>query len=370
MSSSDELDEIQLAQLAFERSPFGELPIDEAWDLQISQPEWMLDKLIPAKSVGMIYGPSNSGKSHLLCDIIAAQVMGKTEWQGIPIQPGAVVLFTESIGHIKARLRAYIDQHGGEPVYPLWVLPSMSIETRDIRFLIMWLDMLPQKVVHLAFDTVATSFSFEENDNREASSLIRRLEDVLSAMHEQSCITLVHHTSKASEGHSARGASALIGNIDFSWHVQYDKKAGLTIANWEKDRWRLFSGVSRWSGTMHRVPVQFTNASAEMAILEWAEYSEEAQELTQQLQAEGRLIAMKRELDDAIDATREPFILTARGARVPNGLNKFVWPESMRRPADTKMLREYLIDTRETEPVYNRSGNEIGVIIGVKKVYK
>lgn len=366
MSNSDELDELQLAQLAFERSPFGEIPIDQPWDLQVQQPEWMLDKLIPARSIGMIYGPSNSGKSHLLCDIIVAQVMGESHWQGIPIEPGPVVLFTESIGHMKARLRAYIAEHGGEPKYPLWVLPSMTLETRDIRFLIMWLDMLPDKVVHLAFDTVATSFSFEENDNREASALLRRLEDVLGALKDKGCITLVHHTSKASEGRSARGASALIGNIDWSINVQWDKQTQQTIAGWEKDRWRLVDRSPQWAGRMRKVDVEFVNGSASMGILEWEDWSDEMQQVMRDLERESRVAVIKTKVDEMIAIAGERPTIANAGCKLPPGANAMTWPKEW--SSDVEMIREYIRDEFDVEPVFNRAGREVGfAVLGREK---
>lgn len=366
MSNSGEFDELQLAQLAFERSPFGDIPIDQPWDLQVEQPEWMLDKLIPAKSIGMIYGPSNSGKSHLLCDILVAQVMGKTEWQGIPIQPGPVVLFTESIGHMKARLRAYIAEHGGEPVYPMWVLPSMTLQTVDIRFLIMWLDMLPEKVIHLAFDTVATSFSFEENDNREASALLRRLEDALGALHERGAITLVHHTSKASEGRSARGASALIGNIDWSINVMWDKETEQTIANWEKDRWRLVEEAPQWAGKMRRVEVKFVNGTASMAILDWESWSREMQQVMRDLERESKIRDMKRQVDEMIrDAGERPAVANS-GCKLPPGSNVLTWPKEWSSEVET--IRSYIRDEYDIEPVFNRAGREVGfAVLGRQK---
>jgi len=65
---------------------------NEPWDWSVRQPEWMLDRLVPAGSIGMIYGPSNSGKSHLICDMLVAILKGKPHWQGIPIKTGPVVL--------------------------------------------------------------------------------------------------------------------------------------------------------------------------------------------------------------------------------------------------------------------------------------
>lgn len=347
-----------------QEGPFAKISA-EPWDWRVRQPEWMLDRLVPAGSIGMIYGPSNSGKSHLVCDIIASMVAGRGDWQGIPMRCGDVVMFSESIGHIRARLKAYLGDR--EPEHDLYSLPTMALELPMIFFLAEWLKKLPRKPMLIVFDTLATMFAFEENDNREASRLIKALEElILPLIDPLGAIIILHHTSKVSEGKTARGASALIGNIDFSWNVQFDKKAELTIAQWEKDRWRLFTGCTRWAGKMRRVPVEFENASAEMSILDWSEYSEEVEEMAKTLETEGRMQQRKADLERMILANQQnrPFVANPR-CKPPVGFAHVNFPKEWSR--DAEALRQWLRDEWRTEPVYSRSGNEVGIeVLGRK----
>ena len=93
----------------------------------------------------------------------------------------------------------------------------------------------------------------EENDNKEASRLIKMIEaHVVPMLDVCGCVVIVHHTSKASEGRSARGASALIGNIDWSINVQWEKDIEKTVARWDKDRWRIIDHSPQWAGQGHR----------------------------------------------------------------------------------------------------------------------
>lgn len=299
MSDFDVLASRMIDVQKVQAGPFAEIST-EPWDWIVREPAWMLEKLIPAKSVGMIYGPSNSGKSHLMCDLIAAMIAGETEWQGIPITPGDVILFSESIGHIRSRMKAYL---GDRPRrFNLYSLPTMSLGLEHIESMGEWIQELTGTPMAVFFDTTATMFSFEENDNREASKLIKSLEDyVLPAIDARGTICLAHHTSKMSEGRSARGASALIGNIDYSINVTYDKKLNLTLANWEKDRWRLVDSPPVWQGAMYRVPVEFENGSMDMSILDWKPFDEAAAELVERFDEEQKNESIREDIMAVID---------------------------------------------------------------------
>ncbi|MEK9555992.1 MAG: AAA family ATPase, partial [Gammaproteobacteria bacterium] len=187
------------------------------WDFQVTLPQFQLGKLIPARSIGMLFGPSNSGKSHLICDIIRAHLQGDTQWQEHDLTPGDVVMFSESIGHIQARLKAYVTHAGRAVKNNIYLNPTQGFETVQVESLGVWIESLDKPPMMIVFDTLATAFQFEENDNKEASRLIKMIEDhIVPKLDPCGCVVIVHHTSKASEGRSARGASALIGNIDWS----------------------------------------------------------------------------------------------------------------------------------------------------------
>ena len=348
----------------YQASKISKFDPNKPWDFKIRQPEWMLDKLIPARSIGMVYGPSNSGKSHIICDIIANMIHGNTEWQGIPIKPGNVVMFSESLGHIQARMKAYVTNIEGELQFGLYSLPNLALDTRDIDLVEAWLMSMEHAPMMAIFDTLATAFAFDENDNREASKLIAALEErILPLLDPAGTIILAHHTSKMSEGKSARGASALIGNIDYSINVLYDKKANLTIANWEKDRWRLVEEPPAWAGTMRRVPVEFENGSAEMSILDWEPYSQEAQDMAAQLADELQNDLIRKEVDDIVDGWQGEKYIHETGKRpaAPSGRVPVQFPHQY--DGKRREIYEHLRSTRKIEEVHNKNGVHTGFVI-------
>jgi hypothetical protein len=356
------MDDFEKYVQAFENSPFQGLGTGE-WDERVTMPEWMLDKLIPAGSIGMLFGPNNSGKSHLVCDLVVSMRNGHRQWQGHDLSSGPVVSFSESHGHIKARLKAYINHLGGRKVFPLYTHPTMSIEPSQIEFLAAWLRMLPQRPMMVIFDTLSTSFQLEENDNREAAKLMKLLEHhVLPAIDPLGCVLIVHHTSKVSEGRSARGASALVDNIDFSINVQWDKDIERTVAKWEKDRWRLIDQAPQWAGEPHKVPVEFTNGETEMMVLEWSEHSDEAKELAKELQKDMQMNEWKAAIKAQL--TNLPAYVHYPKHRVPDGHVPFVFPKEI--PSQQiPTLREWMEAEMEVKPAFSKRGKKCGFFVVV-----
>lgn len=335
------------------------------WDFQVTLPQFQLGKLIPARSIGMLFGPSNSGKSHLICDIIRAHLQGDTHWQGHDFTAGDIVMFSESIGHIQARLKAYVTHAGKAIKNNIYLNPTQGFETVQVESLGAWIESLDKPPMMIVFDTLATAFQFEENDNQEASRLIKMIEDhIVPKLDPCGCVVIVHHTSKASEGRSARGASALIGNIDWSVQVLWDKEVEKTVAKWEKDRWRLVEKSPQWAGDAFRVPVNFTNGQAEMMVVEWDNFSEEAIEATKQLKEDVKMDAAKAKVAEAIRLARKPlYIHTNRRARIPEGLVPFHLSEVVSNTKILNAMHDYVKDHFEVEIVFTAKGIECGYLV-------
>jgi len=355
---------------ALQREPFTKMSA-KPWDGAVTLPTWQLDHLIPQKSIGMLYGASNSGKSHLVCDYVVACINGDKEWHGQAMQPGAVVMFSESIGHIKARLKAYQKLHGKEQQHGLYLNPSMSFDRAHIHPLAMWLAGLEEAPMLMVFDTFSTSFGIEnENDNTEVAKLIKAIEEYLvPVMHPDGAIMIVHHTSKVSDGHTARGASALIGNIDWSIHVEWDKELGRTVATWAKDRWQLIEGQPQWAGHAERFPVEFSNGGHEMMVLAWERWSEEQTEAHKEIEREKKQDAIQSILVTELKRLGKPVYLHSESAKsAPAGYAKFNLAEAAGvSPKMTPELRQFLLDNYQAESVHNTKGDLTGYMVDINR---
>lgn len=342
------------------------------WEWQVNQPSWLMDKLIPGKSLGMVFGASNAGKSHWVCDLVMAMLEDQGEWLDYKIKGGAVVMFSESIGHIKARLQAYKNHRQSVIRHKLFLEDTKSFDLTDLELLRTWIEDLKERPRLLIFDTLATSFAFEENDNGEASTLVAGLEKICrDCLAEDATILIVHHTSKASNGLSARGASALIANVDWSVQCTWNEKLELTIVKWEKDRWRLLDKVPMWEGRSTKIPVFFRNADEpyEMRVLTWDEHDPLAVEAAEQLDrdrklvdAQGRIVeAIKNMINDKGSAVFQ----TNRRAHLPAAYKELQVSSAdlcskALQPAISDWVKDKL-DMFRREPVYTRTGIEVGI---------
>jgi len=364
-------DNLQAKAERYANSPFSQLR-DNGWDWSVTKPVWQLDRLIPAQSIGMVFGPSNSGKSHLVCDMVMATVRGDGKWQDREQHSGPVVMFSESLGHIKARMKAYQQLVGVEPRYPLHLHASMGTPLHQIDLMAEYLMGLDRPPVLLVFDTFSTSFDLGdagENDNSQVARLVKAMEsELLPCLDKRGSIMIVHHTSKASGGATARGASALVGNIDWSINVQWDKDMGRTVAKWDKDRWRLNDTNPIWGGEAERVEVEFTNGSYRMMALNWSEIDELAQEAAAQLErdqalSEGQLRLIHR-CREMIQANGWAFVRTNRRARVPQvmevgqvHISECI--EKALQPDLVAWARDKLAEF-DRETIYTKTGTDVG----------
>jgi RecA-family ATPase len=78
----------------------------------MAYPQWVIDGVLPAESVSMVYGPSGKGKSFWVLDM-AACVTTRRKWHGRAVRQGPVVYVAgEGTSGYGARLDAWEKRHG------------------------------------------------------------------------------------------------------------------------------------------------------------------------------------------------------------------------------------------------------------------
>ena len=55
---------------SFNTTPYNFIKLDELY-CQPLEIDWIIEDIMPSNSVGMIYGPSGSGKSHVILSMAA-----------------------------------------------------------------------------------------------------------------------------------------------------------------------------------------------------------------------------------------------------------------------------------------------------------
>ena len=97
---------------------------------EMAYPQWVIDQIIPAASVSMLYGKSGSGKSFWGLDWALPVSSGKGKWNGRAVKQGPVVYVAgEGKSGYAARIQAWEKQNKmqrGE--FGLYTRPVRSVE--------------------------------------------------------------------------------------------------------------------------------------------------------------------------------------------------------------------------------------------------
>jgi len=206
----------------------------------MAYPQWVIDGIIPAESVSMVYGPSGKGKSFWQLDQAACVATGR-KWNGRAVQQGPVVYVAgEGKSGYKARLEAWERQHRvradnfwlyDEPVR-LWSRDGNRNSMARFIDEVNGANIRPRYIV---LDTLATCLGgANENDNGHMRELLDSAEEL--GRQWDSAITLVHHAGKSESSRTPRGAQALADGVAMHAYMHGDGRTwGVLDCTKQKD---------------------------------------------------------------------------------------------------------------------------------------
>lgn len=202
--------------------------------LSLPDPKYLIDKHVPERGVGLLYGAPGTGKSFITLDAALSLAFGFTSWQGSPInvsEPVSVVyLAGEGAPGYKTRAMAWMQERG---------IPREEWGTERFRLVDESIDFMKpedvEKVVRsvrvqtntrvalIVVDTVSTVIpGADENLQKDMTLFVRACRALERAF---SCpVWGVHHTNK---GGDMRGSSVFEGAGDFIFKL--DRKKGERI---------------------------------------------------------------------------------------------------------------------------------------------
>ena len=215
------LELVRMVQGAEKYQPKPEAPLDLAhyWRTVPELGEstknirWLVKNLIPADSMGMIFGASGTFKSFLALDLCLSVANGLS-WTGRKTETGPVCyMAAEGGAGIYKRIIAW--QNGVEPpsnfrVCTIPILLSAREEIAALRQSIIALPEIPKLIV---IDTLSQTFAGDENSSSDIATYLRMINsEIREPFH--ATVIVIHHS-----GHSAserpRGSSAITANVDF-----------------------------------------------------------------------------------------------------------------------------------------------------------
>ena len=197
--------------------PFPLLTADDL--LRLPPPSWLIDGLLPASGLSVLYGASGAGKSFLALDWSLCVATG-LPWHGHRTEPRWVVyVAAEGRAGLGARYRAWSEARGRPDARRVRFLAE-AVNLRDgaqVERVRRTLASLPERPGLLVVDTMArTMVGGDENAARDVGEFVAAVD----ALRAADSALIVHHTGK--NGAEERGSSALRAAADLMAKVQRD----------------------------------------------------------------------------------------------------------------------------------------------------
>jgi len=196
---------------------------------------WTVKHVIPAASVGMLFGGSGTFKSFIALDA-ALHVVHGLPWLGrITQQAPVLYIAAEGGAGLWTRIHAWHKARGlkwGD--VPFYVVPAALNLAEDAWRVVDAAQALGVCPAMVIVDTLSQTYAGEENSANEMAAYLRELGSRFRDLW-QCAVLLVHHT-----GHQAterpRGSSAIRSNVDFLLGVFRDEKEMLATVTSVKQK--------------------------------------------------------------------------------------------------------------------------------------
>jgi len=198
-------------------------PLTLAELLAMPPKEWLIDQLLGAGDLGMLYGPPGSGKTFIVIDLLFAACLGRRFAMRFDVPRPLVVAYCagEGVSGLPARFAAAAEHYGVDCLPNLTVFDTapqlFSADSTDKigQFIAEWEQRqeegLAKPLDLLVIDTMhSATIGADENS---AQDMGRVLGMARAAIKRLGCtVLLLHHSNKA--GTAERGSSALRGALD------------------------------------------------------------------------------------------------------------------------------------------------------------
>lgn len=183
---------------------------------------WRIHGVLPAEGIGAVYGPSASGKSFLLLDLLGAVARG-APWFDYQMTEACAVTYlaAEGVQGIPQRVRAHEQRHGKLPANFRAILTGLDLRSADDRAeLVRAIKAEGQAGGIVVFDTLNRSApGLDENDGAAMGEVIDALQKLQAEL--GGMVLAVAHTGKDT-ARGLRGHSSLPAALDASIEVQRD----------------------------------------------------------------------------------------------------------------------------------------------------
>lgn len=187
--------------------------------LRLPPVQWIVKGVLPRDGLAVLYGPSGSGKSFLVLDLLACVVDGR-EWFGRKVRPVPVTYCAlEGEAGLAQRMQAYQRRHGATAGAGMRFLTTAFdlLVAEDVESLAAAIGSAGVGGGVVVLDTLNRAApGADENSSQDMGLIIaacKRLQGLVGGL-----VALVHHTGKdAAKG--LRGHSSLFAALDAAVEV-------------------------------------------------------------------------------------------------------------------------------------------------------
>jgi hypothetical protein len=222
----------RFAAVAYDAPPAEEKPPKfKLWSVTEAmtrpKPSFLFDGILPARSIGLAYGPPEVGKTWLMLDMALRVATGLGLSGGQEYDPQHVVYFSgegfDDLVH--SRVRAWCAHHKRSPqlshFHLLEDFPNIS-DDEDV-------DLLSTEIFDKGFDPrlilldtyarILAAAGLNENDPLDVMKFVGQAE-ILKRRHNATVLS-IHHSGKDLQL-GARGSNALLAAVDFAYEITAD----------------------------------------------------------------------------------------------------------------------------------------------------
>ena len=196
---------------------------------------WAVKHIIPADSVGVMFGASGTFKSFLALDFALHSLHG-LQWLGRKTRKGAVLFIAAEGGSgIWRRVKAWHQARGLKwQGIEFYVLPMAVMLNKGAAQVVEAAQALGIDPATVIVDTMSQTFEGEENSANEVAGYFRELGNRFRALWR--CVVMVVHHSGHLATERPRGSSAIVANVDFMLGVFRDEKELIATLTCEKQK--------------------------------------------------------------------------------------------------------------------------------------
>ncbi len=195
---------------------FQPLSLDALFALEIPEPEWTVDGLLPEGSATLLSAREKAGKGLLTIDLCASVALGEPFLdRAVREGPAIYCAAEENVRDVRQRIATRLGDRRDAPFYvlPLDGSTDDRLKLDDVEAMQrLWGMVETIRPAVVVLDTLRELHDGKEDSSDEMGPLLRPVRQL--AHHTNTAVVVNHHQNK---GGGSRGSTAILASFDQGW---------------------------------------------------------------------------------------------------------------------------------------------------------